>query len=534
MRPLVLTGYADAVPARLRHRRLGGGHPHLRRGGAARARIEVEGNRQVVQHPTGGVIKAIHARDGDEVEAGDVLIELDGEDLCPELGIVEGQWFEILARKSRLQRRARRARRHRLRPRARRSGPSPPEIAHADRRAGAAVRRPAQDASTRRRRSSSEQQTQIANQNDGLVALQAATRSQIELLEPRDRGPADAARPGADPDHPGADAAARAGAARGQPRARSRPAIAENRGKIAEIEIERVRLTSKAREEAIAELRDLEFREIELREKRRQLIDRIARLDLRAPVSGIVYGRTADTLRAVIRPAEPVMYIVPKDTPLIVRTQIDTIHIDQVHVGQEAMLRFSAFDQRTTPELTGHVTAVSADAYEDERTGQRYYKADIRIDDGDAGEARPRDAAARDAGGIVHPHRRPQRAQLLRQADGGLLHPRLPRRADPRRRRRRRSAARPRWRRARRRASSRHLRSSSRRTDQLDRTALRSAQRPSRSRSTRSAAAVRSGWPADCRRRRRMATLTGSPRTFDRPARPIWRDSGVVPAVATT
>ena len=71
------------------------------------------------------------------------------------------------------------------------------------------------------------------------------------------------------------------------------------------------------------------------------------------------------------------MYIVPKDTPLIVRTRIDPIHIDQVHVGQEAMLRFSAFDQRTTPELTGHVTAVSADAYEDERTGQRYYKADI-------------------------------------------------------------------------------------------------------------------------------------------------------------
>ena len=75
------------------------------------------------------------------------------------------------------------------------------------------------------------------------------------------------------------------------------------------------------------------------------------------------------------------MYIVPNDTPLIVRTRIDTIHIDQIHVGQEANLRFSAFDQRTTPELTGHVTEVSADAYHDERTGQRYYKADIRIDD---------------------------------------------------------------------------------------------------------------------------------------------------------
>ena len=207
--------------------------------------------------------------------------------------------------------------------------------------------------------------------------------------------------------------------------------IAENRGKIAEIEIQRVRLASKAREDAIAELRELEFQEIETREKRRQILDRMARLFLRAPVSGTVYGSTADTVRAVIRSADPVMYIVPTDTPLIVRTRIDTIHIDQIHLGQEANLRFSAFDQRTTPEITGHVTEVSADAYHDERTGQRYYKADIRIDDERDREARPRDALARHAGGVVHSHRRPQRTQLLRQADAGLLHPRLPGRVIP-------------------------------------------------------------------------------------------------------
>ena len=74
--------------------------------------------------------------------------------------------------------------------------------------------------------------------------------------------------------------------------------------------------------------------------------------------------------------------VVPKDTPLIIRTRIDPIHIDQVHVGQEAALRFSAFDQRTTPELVGHVTAVSADAYHEERLGMSYYEADIALDDG--------------------------------------------------------------------------------------------------------------------------------------------------------
>jgi HlyD family secretion protein len=378
MRPLVLTGYltlfllvfgigAWAAVSRIAGAVVGVGA------------LEVEGNRQVVQHPTGGVIKEIRARDGDKVEAGDILIELDGEDLRPELGTVEGQWFEMLARKSRLH--------------AERDGlyaiTFDPELTkRLDASPEIRTLVAAQEQQFFARRKSQheeeaqlqEQQTQIGNQNEGLVALQAATRSQIELLSREIEGQKTLLDQGLTqvtrvltPQRE----LARLNGTEGQVEA----AIAENKGKIAEIEIQRVRLASKAREDAIAELRELEFQEIETREKRRQLLDRMARLYLRAPVSGTVYGSTADTVRAVIRPAEPVMYIVPKDTPLVVRTRIDTIHIDQVHVGQEAMLRFSAFDQRTTPELTGHVTDVSADAYADERTGQRYYKADIRLDD---------------------------------------------------------------------------------------------------------------------------------------------------------
>jgi HlyD family secretion protein len=155
--------------------------------------------------------------------------------------------------------------------------------------------------------------------------------------------------------------------------------IAESRGRIAEIEIERVRLVSELREAAIDELRELEYREIELRERRRSLLDRIDHLELRAPVSGIVYGSAADTLRGVIRAAEPVMYIVPGDTALIARTRIEPIHIDQVHVGQDAVLRFSAFDMRSTPEVPGTVTAVSADAIEDTQQGVRFYRVDIEL-----------------------------------------------------------------------------------------------------------------------------------------------------------
>jgi HlyD family secretion protein len=342
--------------------------------------LEVQGNRQVIQHPIGGVIRAIHARDGDEVDEGQILVEMEGDDLRPELDTVEGQWLEILARKSRLH--------------AERDGldtitfddelvgrvETDPKIVEllAAQRQQFEARRKLQSEETAQL---DEQQAQIAKQSEGLVALAAATERQAELVQLEidaqqtlhDKGLTEMTRLLT----PQRELARLQGTA-GQVES----SLAENRGKIAELEIEKVRLTSKVREEAITELRDLEFREIELREKRRALIDQIAKLDLRAPVSGVVYGSTADTLRGVIRAAEPVMYVVPKDTPLIVRTRIDPIHIDQVHVGQEAVLRFSAFDQRTTPEVTGHVTGVSADAYHDERLGMSYYEADVALDDG--------------------------------------------------------------------------------------------------------------------------------------------------------
>ena len=156
--------------------------------------------------------------------------------------------------------------------------------------------------------------------------------------------------------------------------------IAENRAKIAEIDLEKLKLETQQREEAIAELREIEFRGIELRSRRHALGLDIERLDIRAPVAGIVYGSTADTLRGVVRAAEPILYIVPQDVNLIARAQVEAAKIDQVHAGQDATLHFSAFDSRTTPVVAGKVTKVSADIFTDERTGQSYYRADIALD----------------------------------------------------------------------------------------------------------------------------------------------------------
>ncbi len=341
--------------------------------------VEVEGNRQVVQHPTGGVIAAINVRDGDEVEAGDVLVELEGDTLRSELDIVEGQWFEILARKSRLSAERDLSDTIEFHPALIERAGEDPELAELmtaqQQQFEARHKVQAEELAQLR-----EQEVQVVKQIEGLVALSEATQTQVDLLAREIEGQETLLAQGLTQLTrvltPQRELARLKGSA-GQADA----AIAENRGKIAEIGIQRVRLVSETQEQAITELRDIEYREIELRERRLALIDQIAKLQLRAPVSGTVYGSAADTLRGVIRAAEPVLYIVPRDATLVVRAQVETMHVDQLHVGQEARMRFSAFDHRTTPEVDGKLIKVSADAIEDPQTRHRYYLVEVEIND---------------------------------------------------------------------------------------------------------------------------------------------------------
>ena len=150
-------------------------------------------------------------------------------------------------------------------------------------------------------------------------------------------------------------------------------------GRSTELDLEIGRVRTARREEAISRLRDLEFQELELSERRRSLTTRINRLSIRAPVSGIIYGLTVFAENSVIRAAEPLLYIIPQDRPLVIMADVDPIHIDQIKLGQDVTLRFSAFDQKTTPELFGSVKRISADAFDDERIAYRYYKTEIEL-----------------------------------------------------------------------------------------------------------------------------------------------------------
>ncbi len=343
--------------------------------------IEVEQNRQVVQHLDGGMVAEIAAQEGQSVAAGDLLLRLDGSLLHSELTIVEGQLYEVLARSARLE--------------AERDDAEtvtvPPDLlALAEARPDVADQIEGQRRLFIARRETVAKQTeqlqrrleQTAAQIKGIDAQQASLAEQLALINDQtvdqqsllSRGLAQSSRV-VDLQREAASLTGDMGeltASRAQ---------AEGRG--TEVEIEILRLAAARREEANTQLRELGPQALELAERRRALVERIARLDIRAPVSGIVLGLTVTTPRAVIRPADPVLYIVPQDRPLVIATQVQPIHVDEVRVGQAVRLVFSAFSARTTPEVSGHVVLVSADALVDQRSQSTYYRAEIVLDPGE-------------------------------------------------------------------------------------------------------------------------------------------------------
>jgi HlyD family secretion protein len=340
--------------------------------------IVVENNRQVVQHSEGGIVSRIAARDGDRVEAGDLLIALDDTLLRGEVRIAELQLVELGARRARLEAERDDADEVRFPDALLKAKGEAVEQVDGQRALFSARK----ETFERELGQLSERIEQTHNRIAGAEAQLAALTAEAELVEDDlavqqdalGRGLTQAARVNA----LRRDAARLAGEI-----GKLTSDIAQFRGEIAAFEIERVRIQNSRREAAISQLRDIQFRELELTEQRRGLLSRLKRLDILAPVSGVVYGSSVFAQNSVVRPAEPLMYLIPQDQPLIVSTRVEAIHIDQVHLGQPATLRFTAFNQRMTPEVRASVSSISADVFQDEVTGVTYYRVDLVMLDED-------------------------------------------------------------------------------------------------------------------------------------------------------
>ncbi len=337
--------------------------------------IELESHAQIVQHPDGGVVATINVRDGDEVKAGDVLLSLDGSELRSDLAILTNQLTELEARGARLT--------------AEQLGqeevvfPAELERAAAGDKAIAEVLAGQVAFFDAKRRtyaeavnSTREQQRQKANEIDGLKAQSAALSEQLQLLED-ELVNVEALRAKGLVGAPRVAEMKRGRAGLVGQKAETEASVAGSLGQIAQLDVEVLRLTSARQEEAVSELRDIENKIAELREQRKALAATIARLDLRAPLDGIIHGLQIHTIGSVIRPADPIMYVIPQDNLLTITAKVDASHVDSVFVGQDAVLRFSSFDARATPELHAEVTRVSADILTDDRTGVQFYTAEL-------------------------------------------------------------------------------------------------------------------------------------------------------------
>ncbi len=342
----------------------------------AQGAVVVDSNVKKVQHPTGGIVGELRVREGDRVKLGDIVVRLDDTVTRANLAIVAKGLSELAARKARLE--------------SERDGDETikfpaellqriddPDVASAvdGERKLFELRRNArtgQKAQLRQRidqfkeevrgyqaqRESKERELKlIAREMEGvnelwkqkLVALTKLT--QLERESARLEGEA----------------------------AQLIAQSAQVAGKISEIELQILQIDRDLSSEVAKETREIDAKIGEFVERKVTAEDQLKRIDIRAPQDGAVFQLAVHTVGGVITAGDAIMLIVPESDKLLVEAKVNPQDIDQVKIGQNALLRLSAFNQRTTPEIYGQITRISADTSVDQRTGASYYTVRISL-----------------------------------------------------------------------------------------------------------------------------------------------------------
>lgn len=343
----------------------------------AQGTVVVDTDLKKVQHPTGGVVGEILVKDGQRVKANDIVIRLDETVTRANLQIVEKNLDGLLGRRARLE--AERDGREQI--------TFPPELVEtaAARAEPDSIMTGEQRLLEARRTARLGQQAQlnerIVQLNEeiaGIEAQRSARLAQRELIKQELQGAQDLYEKKLTP-LSRLTALQREAVQLDGDTGRLKAAMAGARGRIAEARLQILQLDRDRGAEVLKDLRETETRIGELTERKVAAEDQLKRIDIRSPQDGIVHQLAVHTLGGVIAPGDVLMLIVPADEELAIETRIAPSDIDQVAVGQPAVLRLTAFSQRTTPELTGTVTRRAADLTQDQRTGLSYYTARIEL-----------------------------------------------------------------------------------------------------------------------------------------------------------
>jgi membrane fusion protein, type I secretion system len=338
--------------------------------------IVVDSNVKKVQHPTGGVIGALLVRDGDRVNSGDIVARLDQTVTRANLAIITKGLDELIARKARLES-ERDGSDEIVFPRQLMDRANEPEIAHImqGERKLFELRRSARSGQKAQLRQRS---AQLLEEIVGLTAQQQAKVREISLITRELEGVRELFKKNLVQISRLTQLEREATRLDGE-RAQLVAAVAQAKGKIAEIELMIIQIDQNLSSEVAKEMREIEAKIGEFVERKISAEDQLARVDVRAPQEGTVFQLSVHTVGGVIGPGETLMLIVPDSDSLTVEAKINPQDIEQLQINQKTLLRFSAFNTATTPEIYGYVSRISADISSDQRTGQTFYTVRISI-----------------------------------------------------------------------------------------------------------------------------------------------------------
>ncbi|ARP99001.1 HlyD family type I secretion periplasmic adaptor subunit [Pseudorhodoplanes sinuspersici] len=336
----------------------------------------VDSNVKKVQHPTGGVVGEIAVRNGQRVTAGKVVMRLDATQTRANLAMVTKRLDEFAARKARLEAERDDAEGIAF-PAKLASRVGEPEIAQliAGERKLFELRREARSGQKAQIR---ERIVQYEKEVRGLAAQEEARVRTISLIESELKGLRELFQKGL-VSIQRMMALEREAANLDGDRGRLIEAQAQSAGKISETRLQILQIDQDLRSEVASGLREVEGQIAEYVERKASAEDQLKRIDIIAPQDGVVHELNVHTIGGVVSAADTIMLIVPERDKLALESQILPQDIDQIQLGQPVVVRLSAFNQRTTPELNGSVNHIAADLTQDQRTGVSHYLVRITV-----------------------------------------------------------------------------------------------------------------------------------------------------------
>ncbi|MEN3379996.1 MAG: rane fusion protein type secretion system [Hyphomicrobiales bacterium] len=342
----------------------------------AQGQLVVDTSVKKVQHPTGGVVAELNVKDGDKVKSGDIVVKLDDTQTRANLAIVSKGLDELMARRAREEAELEGVDRI-VFPAELLARQDDPDVA----RMIAGETKLFQTRRNSREGMKSQLTERVAQSQEeigGLIAQVESKDKQIDWIKQELQGVRELWEKKL-VQFTRVTTLEREQARLDGERGQLVASTAQAKGKISEIKIQILQIDQDMRTEVGKDLAEVRGKMAELVEKKVAAEDQLKRVDIRAPQDGMVHQLDIHTVGGVVQAGTPLMLIVPAADRLIVEAKVQPQDIDQLRVGQPAVLRFSAFNSRTTPELNGEVSVVSADVTQDQKSGANFYTIRIAV-----------------------------------------------------------------------------------------------------------------------------------------------------------